>query len=84
MNDKAEKLRSIQELGFEMTELGLYMNSHPDSPEALARFESTKVSYMNAKNEYENLYGPLTYEGVNTVRDGWSWINSPWPWEGMC
>ena len=36
------------------------------------------------KNEYENLYGPLTYDGVNTVRDGWSWINSPWPWEGAC
>ena len=84
MNEKMEKMKLIQELGFVLTELGLYLNSHPDSSEALARFESTRGVYVNAKNEYENLYGPLTYDGVNTVRDGWSWINSPWPWEGAC
>ena len=33
-------------------------------------------------NEYENNYGPLTYDGVNTNRDGWSWVCGPWPWEG--
>lgn len=84
MNEKMEKMKLIQELGFVLTELGLYLNSHPDSSEALAHFESTRGLYVNAKNEYENLYGPLTYDGVNTVRDGWSWINSPWPWEGAC
>ena len=42
MNEKMEKMKLIQELGFVLTELGLYLNSHPDSSEALARFESTR------------------------------------------
>ena len=53
MNEKMEKMKLIQELGFVLTELGLYLNSHPDSSEALARFESTRGLYVNAKNEYE-------------------------------
>ena len=37
-----------------------------------------------AKAKYEECYGPLTIEGVDTEKDGWSWINGPWPWEGEC
>lgn len=83
MNERTEKIRTIQELNFTMIELGLYLNNHPDSSEAMARFENAKTLYMNARNEYENLYGPLSYNGINTAKDGWSWIESPWPWEGV-
>lgn len=29
---------------------------------------------------YEQAYGPLMIDQVSS--DNWSWIKSPWPWEG--
>ncbi|MFQ8602214.1 MAG: spore coat protein CotJB [Anaerovoracaceae bacterium] len=79
---KNDMLRMIQQLNFTMIELGLFLNNQPDCQNALALYERTRLMYIDARREYENLYGPLTYDGVNTERDGWSWINDPWPWEG--
>ncbi|MDO4544521.1 MAG: spore coat protein CotJB [Bacillota bacterium] len=82
MTCRTELLRKIQQLNFTMIELGLYLNNQPDCCEAQALFDKTRDQYQAARAEYEDCYGPLTYSGVDTCEDGWSWINGPWPWEG--
>ena len=80
--DKNDMLRRIQQLNFTMIELGLFLNNQPECENALADYNRIRLMYIDAKREYENVYGPLTYDGVNTERDGWSWVDDPWPWEG--
>ncbi len=82
MTPKTELLRNIQQMGFMMTELGLYLNNQPESPQAAEMFRNARGQYLSARKEYEDLYGPLDISGVQTEKDGWSWIKGPWPWEG--
>ncbi len=81
-SSKTKALRRIQQLNFAMIELGLYLDNQPDCEEALALFDKVQCLHADAKEKYEDVYGPLTYEGVKTKKDGWSWINDPWPWKG--
>lgn len=82
MHERAVAMRKIQQLGFAMTELGLYLNNQPCCKEALSLFCSVQHTYEKARKEYERKFGPLTYEGIKSEIDGWSWINDPWPWQG--
>lgn len=82
--ERVAALRKVQELHFAMIELALFLNTHPCDEEALALYGKVQMMYAGAKAKYEECYGPLTYEGVNTEKDGWSWIQGPWPWEGEC
>ena len=84
MNDKTKALRRIQELNFAMIELALFLNTHPCDENALSLYEKVQMMHAAAKAKYEECYGPLTYEGVNTEKDEWSWVKGPWPWEGEC
>ena len=81
MTCREELLRKVQQLNFTMIELGLYLNNQPDCSEALNLYDKVQLMYREAKSEYEECYGPLTYDGVDTQKDGWSWIKKPWPWE---
>ena len=82
--DKAAALRNVQELNFAMIELALYLNTHPCDEDALALYGKVQMMHAGAKIEFEDMYGPLSYEGVDTEKDGWSWVKGPWPWEGEC
>ena len=83
-SERIAELRRIQQLNFTMIELALFLNTHPCDEEALALYGKVQMMHAGAKAKYEECYGPLTIEGVNTEKDGWSWINGPWPWEGEC
>ncbi len=82
MRCRSELLKQIQQLNFMMIELGLYLNNQPECGEALQLYDKARADYLKARKEYEEQFGPLTYDGVNTKFDGWSWLNGPWPWEG--
>ena len=83
-SERIAELRRIQQLNFTMIDLGLYLNTHEDCEEALILYGKVQLMHAAAKTKYEECYGPLTIEGVDTEKDGWSWISGPWPWEGEC
>ena len=72
-------LCELMALGFAITELGLYLDTHKDDKEALALY----VDYVNLAKEgrkrYEAAYGPLQQTSVTEA--GYTWLNEPWPWE---
>ena len=78
---KKNMLHFINEVSFVLDDVALFLDSHPDDEAALAYYKKYKKIRNEAVKEYENIYGPLTHYNVN-CKD-WSWVNEPWPWEGV-
>lgn len=82
-SDRISMFRYIQELGFAIDDVVLFLDTHPKDEEALMYYEKYKKMYQDAAREYAKYYGPLVNENVN-IENGWSWVRDPWPWEGGC
>lgn len=80
-NERERLLLDVQMYSFAMWDLNLYLNTHPTDKNVMMLFDNYRNSYRRAVNEYENKYGPLHLEKVNTNSPTWEWNKSPWPWE---
>ncbi len=70
----------LQALCFVMTELGLYLDTHPDDTEAFQLFRKYGELEKTGRQRYEARFGPLTQ--VSAIKQNqYTWLNSPWPWE---
>lgn len=79
MDDHA-LLKKITILDFMLTDIGLYLNTHPNDKEALQKYNCIVEEAQKVRCEYEKICGPLVSfrsEGTH----GWKWKNCPWPWE---
>lgn len=81
--DRAKLLRFIDEVSFALCDCVLYLDTHPMDQEALTYYEKCKCLRKKAVDEYTECYGPLTNDNVK-VKNKWTWVNDPWPWEGVC
>ncbi|MBS5334145.1 MAG: spore coat protein CotJB [Firmicutes bacterium] len=77
---KEELMRKIQETGFALYDLSLFLDTHPNNKMALDYFADVQKSHTELNAQYEIMFGPLTAFDTNT-ENGWTWINDPWPWE---
>lgn len=83
-------LLQIQQTGFVLDDLRLYMDTHPDDKqgmELLKKFVKAKKALMR---EFAIQFYPLTpdcmadiYE-MNPEMEYYSWVDGPIPWEGVC
>ena len=73
-------LTQLQALNFVRTELGLYLDTHPEDKEAFALFQRYAEVEQKARAEYEAKYGPLSQKAT-AEQKSYNWILSPWPWE---
>lgn len=73
-------LQELMAMSFAITELGLYLDTHPDDTEALALFRSYVELYEAAVAEYEAANGPLTLTSAGTGGT-FNWPQDPWPWD---
>lgn len=71
--------RRLRELSFAVYETVLYLDGHPDCPEALEHYNALIAELEQVTDEYEEKYGPLTI--YSNSCDTWKWVSSPWPWE---
>ncbi|MDD6161048.1 MAG: spore coat protein CotJB [Oscillospiraceae bacterium] len=70
----------LQALQFVLTELGLYLDTHPDDKEAFSLFQQYARMATEGKRRYEAAHGPLTQKSAADF-DRYVWLDSPWPWE---
>lgn len=77
---RAEAMRNVQMYDFALTDTGLFLDTHPDNKAALAFYGDTRTKYLEAVEEYEVQFGPLTAEDTD-IENGWTWVDTPWPWE---
>lgn len=75
-----EALRKVQMYDFALTDTGLFLDTHPTNRAALTFYDETRKMYLQAVEEYEDQFGPLTAEDTD-VKNGWAWVETPWPWE---
>lgn len=80
---KKELKKFIQSTNFAVLELGLYLDTHPESACALEKYHEYKRTLKEAVSVYERNFGPLTMYGVN-CEENWTWIDEPWPWQEGC
>ena len=78
---KKELLEWINIVSFAVDDVKLFLDTHPNCPEALEFFDEFKKQRVQALKEYAKYYGPLTLDTANTPMDCWKWINEPWPWQ---
>ena len=79
---KEEMLQQIKCCDFAITELALYLDTHPQDDRALCLHRKYCKEAKELKDKYQKVYGPLT---INFPCNKWRWIEEPWPWEGgMC
>ncbi|MDW8802986.1 spore coat protein CotJB [Clostridium sp. A1-XYC3] len=76
---KKELLRQITAVNFVLVDLHLYLNTHPNDREALAKHNSLAMQSRMLRENYERCFGPLSYGSCSAYP--WQWINEPWPWE---
>ena len=79
MNCDNTALCELMALQFAVTELGLYLDTHPDDKEALRLLTEYAALSQEGSRRYEARYGPLQLSAV--TREGYNWTDDPWPWE---
>ena len=79
---RRKMIQEIRGYDFAITELALYLDTHPDDEKALCLHRKYCKEYRELTDKYQKVYGPLT---INFPCNKWRWLEEPWPWEGgMC
>lgn len=73
-------LHQLQMLGFAITELGLYLDTHSSDQDATDLFNQYVEQYADAMRQYEQRYGALT-QMDSALSGKYEWLSDPWPWE---
>ena len=76
MNKMLEEIRCYE---FGVTELALYLDTHPTDERALCLHRKYCKYLKDLKDKYQKVYGPLT---IQYPCNKWRWLEEPWPWEG--
>lgn len=74
--EKEEMLQQIRCYDFAITELALYLDTHPTDDKALCLHRKYCREAKDLKDKYQKVYGPLT---INFPCNKWRWIEEPWP-----
>lgn len=78
--EKQRLMNAIYQCGFAISDITLFLDTHPKDPDALDYFQHMKHKYNHFVAEYETKFGPLTQTGEQR-QNYWQWTVSPWPWE---
>lgn len=79
--NRNQLLKWIHQISFAVTEISLYLDTHPDDTEAIAFFNHYNEERQRAIHMYSANYAPLTFDSMSE-QQYWSWATEPWPWEG--
>lgn len=80
---RSQLMQCITEASFAMNEANLFLDTHPYNKEALEYYEHYRQIRNEAMKDYRDCYGPISSYDVEAA-NVWTWIESPWPWEGEC
>lgn len=78
-NDRDKLLLEIQMYGFYLTDLGLYLDTHPTDKEALRLFNETREKYYKRVADFDKMYYSLNSFHSNK-NDTYEWLEGKFPW----
>lgn len=83
-NERRHLMQMISQYGFALSDIILFLDTHPQNQEALEYYQQVNKRYLAAKKEYERRFGPLTIT-AGQDESQWNWAIQSWPWErGYC
>ena len=81
MNEREKMMEAVYTNGFAADDARLFLDTHPQSREALDYYKKKTLLYQQARSRFEEKFGPINAE--NGAIDGrWGWAQDRWPWEG--
>lgn len=82
MDDMQAMILEIQQVGFVLVELNLYLDTHANDKVALMNYNTLSQQYKDLMMNYYQKYGPLMGFGhMPGGTESFLWVNSPWPWQ---
>lgn len=79
MTEREMLLKKIGTLKFAVTDLDLFLNTHPGDTKTLKLRADYEEELKPLIERYEKRFGPLT-KSENTTNT-WTWVRDPWPWD---
>lgn len=80
-NPRQRALAKVMMLEFNLHELNLYLDTHPNDQQALDRFHEFHHEVLQAREEFNQQFGPLAILDVHEKEVPWAWKMGPWPWQ---
>ena len=74
-------LTELDAVSFSLLDIMLYLDTHPNDPDALEAKRRYAEAASKLRRRYEETNGPLT-ASASRNDNCWEWIKDPWPWEG--
>lgn len=78
---RADELKNVQKYMFAAYDLQLFLDTHPNDSDALKMYGEVVKKAMQARDEFEKKYGPLTAFSAAENTNTWQWNENPWPWD---
>lgn len=78
---KDSLLEKLTILDFMATDIGLYLNTHPEDEEFIRKYNLVTTEAAKVRAIYEEKYEPLISFRSEAKSGDWNWIDCPWPWE---
>ena len=75
-----ELARRLQKVDFAITETVLYLDSYPDSKEAMNYYKKLVAEREALMARLSAAGEPLTHFD-NADATAWHWVKGPWPWQ---
>ena len=73
--ERREMIEQIRCYDFAITELALYLDTHPEDEKALCLHRKYCKYVKDLKDKYQKVYGPLT---IHYPCNKWRWLEEPW------
>ncbi len=81
--DRCTALYEISMVDFLLTDMKLYLDTHPYDKNALEYYHHYAKILKELRENYSENYGPLFAEQSNCSKE-WEWGTEPNAWEGVC
>ncbi len=80
--EQERMLYEIDSISFAAHDLNLYLDLHPEDQSMVTLFNDYRKKLEELTKTYESMYGPLSVNSNEMENKTFSWVNTPWPWEG--
>lgn len=81
-SEQERMLYEIDSISFAAHDLNLYLDIHPEDHSMVTLFNDYRKKVEELTKTYESMYGPLSVNSNEMEDKTFSWVNTPWPWEG--
>lgn len=79
MNDRDMLLKKIGTYKFAITDIDIFLDTHPGDSEMLALRNRYESEVRPLIEKFEAQFGPLTKR--ENQKNTWAWVKDPWPWD---